>query len=199
MTPKIARTLCTPRVLHSPGSSSCSLRHTDRFRTPPPPPPPFFFFFFSLLFFFNLFLRWQFKPKGGITKFCLEVTARGGDWGFSSSPAVVPEVQSVTDTHSEHRFPAPSSKLCQIWLRHWRGNALYLCAAVSTDAVSALRKVWVLNMTVEAASVALKHPHKHELRHKASTSGNFEKEKKSSVSIQTIVVLFCWCKLSVGG
>ena len=31
--------------------------------------------------------------------------------------------------HSEHRFPAPSSKLCQIWLRHWRGT-LYLCAAV---------------------------------------------------------------------
>ena len=32
-------------------------------------------------------------------------------------------------TRSEHRFPAPSSKLCQIWLRHWRG-ALYLRAAV---------------------------------------------------------------------
>ena len=31
--------------------------------------------------------------------------------------------------HSEHRFPAPSSKLCQIWLPHWRGS-LYLRAAV---------------------------------------------------------------------
>ena len=31
--------------------------------------------------------------------------------------------------HSEHHFPAPSSKLCQIWLRHWRGT-LYLRAAV---------------------------------------------------------------------
>ena len=31
--------------------------------------------------------------------------------------------------HSEHRFPAPSSKLCQIWLRHRRGT-LYLRAAV---------------------------------------------------------------------
>ena len=31
--------------------------------------------------------------------------------------------------HSEHRFPAPSSKLCQIWLRHWRGT-LYLRVAV---------------------------------------------------------------------
>ena len=34
-----------------------------------------------------------------------------------------------TRAHSEHRFPAPSSKLCQIWLRHWRGT-LYLRAAV---------------------------------------------------------------------
>ena len=32
-------------------------------------------------------------------------------------------------THSKHRFLAPSSKLCQIWLRHWRGT-LYLRAAV---------------------------------------------------------------------
>ena len=24
--------------------------------------------------------------------------------------------------HSEHRFPVPSSKLCQNWLRHWRGT-----------------------------------------------------------------------------
>ena len=31
--------------------------------------------------------------------------------------------------HSGHRFPAPSSKLCQIWLRHWRVT-LYLRAAV---------------------------------------------------------------------
>ena len=31
--------------------------------------------------------------------------------------------------HSEHRFPAPSSELCQNWLRQWRGT-LYLRAAV---------------------------------------------------------------------
>ena len=31
--------------------------------------------------------------------------------------------------HSEHRFPAPSSTLCLIWLRHWRGT-LYLRADV---------------------------------------------------------------------
>ena len=32
-------------------------------------------------------------------------------------------------SHSEHRFSATSSKLCQNWLRHWRGT-LYLRAAV---------------------------------------------------------------------
>ena len=39
--------------------------------------------------------------------------------------------QTNTDVHahSEHRFPAPSSELCQNWLRHWRGT-LYLRAAV---------------------------------------------------------------------
>ena len=31
--------------------------------------------------------------------------------------------------HSEHRFPAPFAKLCQNWLRHWRGT-LHLRSAV---------------------------------------------------------------------
>ena len=39
-----------------------------------------------------------------------------------------------TAPHSEHRFPAPSSKLCQIWLHHWKGT-LYLHAAVQ-------RRIW---------------------------------------------------------
>ena len=35
-------------------------------------------------------------------------------------------------SHSEHRFPAPSSKLCQIWLRHRRGTlCLTLRASLS--------------------------------------------------------------------
>ena len=38
-------------------------------------------------------------------------------------------VVSWGQVHSEHRFPAPSSKLCQKWLLHWRGT-LYLRAAV---------------------------------------------------------------------
>ena len=35
----------------------------------------------------------------------------------------------IDRSHSKHCFPAPSSKLCQIWLHHWRGT-LYLRAAV---------------------------------------------------------------------
>ena len=38
-------------------------------------------------------------------------------------------VNQCLEFDSEHRVPAPSSKLCQIWLRHWRGT-LYLHAAV---------------------------------------------------------------------
>ena len=40
----------------------------------------------------------------------------------------VPE-SICSSAHSEHRFPAPFSKLCQSWLRHWRGT-LYLRSAV---------------------------------------------------------------------
>ena len=67
---------------------------------------------------------------------------------------------SVTESypHSEHRFPAPSSRLCQIWLRHWRGT-LYLRAAVHRRG---------------------QHARKHE--------AHAPRVKKSSVSIQTILV-----------
>jgi len=36
---------------------------------------------------------------------------------------------ATASSHSEHRFLAPSSKLCQIYLRHWR-DTLYFRAAV---------------------------------------------------------------------
>ena len=51
----------------------------------------------------------------------------------------------MSDAHPEHHFleRLPPLKLCQNWLRHWRGTLLYFRAA-SSDAVSALRKVWVL-------------------------------------------------------
>ena len=50
--------------------------------------------------------------------------------------------------HYEHRLPAPSSKLYQIWLRHWRGT-LYLCAAVQRCGQHP-PKGSDTNMTVEA-------------------------------------------------
>ena len=59
--------------------------------------------------------------------------------------------------HSEHRFPAPSSKLCQIWWRHWRGT-LYLHAAVYRH--STLQKVRVLRRLWKQPS-AKAHTHKH--------------------------------------
>ena len=84
-------------------------------------------------------------------------------------------------THSKHRFPAPSSKLCQIWLRHWRGT-LYLRAAVHRRG-QRLPKGLGTNMTVEAINLAPKHARKQEA-HPPRV------KKKSSVSIQTILVLF---------
>ena len=50
--------------------------------------------------------------------------------------------------HSGHRFPAPSSKLCQNWLRHWRGT-LYLHAAVHQCGQRPV-KILGTNKTVEA-------------------------------------------------
>ena len=50
--------------------------------------------------------------------------------------------------HSEHRFPAPSSKLGQIELHHWRGT-LYLHAAVQRHG-QCPPKGSGTNMTVEA-------------------------------------------------
>ena len=51
-------------------------------------------------------------------------------------------------THSDHRFPAPSSKLCQIWLRHWRGT-LYLRAVVQRRGQRPPKGSGT-NMTIEA-------------------------------------------------
>ena len=73
--------------------------------------------------------------------------------------------RSAGVSHSEYHFPAPSSKLCQNWLCHWRHTpsitfqhlppdsarivyategALFISAQLSTDAVSTLWNVWVL-------------------------------------------------------
>ena len=59
---------------------------------------------------------------------------------FNKSPAA---------SHSEHRFLAPSSKLFQIWLHHWKGT-LYLRAAVHRRGRHPPKGLGT-NMTVEAA------------------------------------------------
>ena len=69
------------------------------------------------------------------------------------------EYKQVWAPHSQHHFPAPSSKLCQIWLRHWRGT-LYLRAAVHRRG-QRLPKDFGTNVTVEA-NLAPKHARKHE-------------------------------------
>ena len=88
---------------------------------------------------------------------------------------------TIIYAHSEHRFPAPSSKLCQIWLRLWRGT-LYLRAAVHRRGQ---RPPKGLGTNDCESSLGPKHPRKHETH-----LPRVKKRKKSSVSIETIVVLF---------
>ena len=65
--------------------------------------------------------------------------------------------RSVVDTYSEHRFPAPSSAR----FSYATEGALFISAQLSTDAVSALRKVsGTTNMT--RSNLAPKHACKHE-------------------------------------
>ena len=47
-----------------------------------------------------------------------EFVTVGAAWLFLSSAVAAGRVHA----HSEHRFPASSSKRCQNWLRHWRGT-----------------------------------------------------------------------------
>ena len=60
-------------------------------------------------------------------------------------------------SRSERRFPAPSSKFCQIWLRHWRGT-LYLRSCPPTRSASSER----FGYYDCGSSLAPKHPRKHE-------------------------------------
>ena len=63
----------------------------------------------------KLLVSWQFSGTYGITKY-------GSGWRKDV-------VTQCLEFDSEHLFPAPSSKPCQIWLRHWRGT-LYLRTAI---------------------------------------------------------------------
>ena len=49
----------------------------------------------------------------------------------------------ASNPHSEHCFPARSSKLCQNWLHPWRGT-LYLCAAVHRHSQCPLKGLGII-------------------------------------------------------
>ena len=74
------------------------------------------------------------------------------------------------EPHSEHRFQAPSSKLCQIWLRH-RGGTLYLRAAVQRRGLGPPKGLGT-DKTLEAA----KRPRTHV--NMACIHPGLKKEKK---------------------
>ena len=67
----------------------------------------------------------------------------------SMGPLLRGQHHRTMDPHSEHRFPAPSSKLCQIYLRHCRGT-LYLRAVVQRRGQRPPKGSGT-NMTVEAS------------------------------------------------
>ena len=63
-------------------------------------------------------LRGQCGPHTPNTAFRhLPEVCRKPLFGVCADPSVLP-FSTVPHAHSEHRFPAPSSKFCQIWLRH---------------------------------------------------------------------------------
>ena len=85
--------------------------------------------------------------------------------------------------HSEHRFPARSFKLCQIWLRHpLKGHSLSPRSCPATRSAPSERYGYYDCRS----NLTSKHARKHET-HPPRVK---RKEKKSSVSIQTILVLF---------
>ena len=82
--------------------------------------------------------------------------------------------------HSKYRFLAPSSKLCQNWLHHWRGT-LYLHAAVLWCCRWAVKGLGT-DKTVEATELPSMHINMRCVQPWV--------EKKSFVLIPTILVLF---------
>ena len=68
--------------------------------------------------------------------------------------------------------------------------ALFISAQLSTDAVSALRKVWVLTIRLEATKRGSTHVNMRRVR---------PEYKMSSVSFQTISVFICAGVSNVGG
>ena len=59
---------------------------------------------------------WRARPQARVSGWVWGCGGGGG--GKTWVPITGKEDRTRDATHSEHRFPAPSSKLCQIWLRH---------------------------------------------------------------------------------
>ena len=89
-------------------------------------------------------------------------------------------------THSEHRFPAPSSKLCQIWLRHWRGT-LFLRAAVHRRG----QRPPIGLGTDCGSNLAPKHARKHEAH-----PSRVKKKEKKEFHLESNDFGFIWASVS---
>ena len=63
-------------------------------------------------------------------------------WSLPSQPPFLQTQGFLCPPYSELRFPVPSCKLARF--SYATEGALFISAQLSTDAVSALRKVWVL-------------------------------------------------------
>ena len=64
-------------------------------------------------------------------------------WSLPSQPPFLPTQGFLCPPYSELRFPVPSCKLARFSYAA-EGALIFISAQLSTDAVSALRKVWVL-------------------------------------------------------
>ena len=87
---------------------------------------------------------------GGVVMGKREGVGRGGGGGSGGGVVKYSDLNpsSCSEAHSENRFPAVSSRLCQIYLRRWRGT-LYLRAAVHRRGQRPPKGSGT-NMTVEA-------------------------------------------------
>ena len=116
---------------HDEGKGPASTRRQRRWirslwLTPPPPPPPPPQFPGTA----NPTLCSHSPPHPPLHRPCKNATNVWLSLGEEDkTPYIYTDLWTRPHTYSEHRFPAPSSKLCQIWLRHWRGT-FYLRAAV---------------------------------------------------------------------
>ena len=99
-------------------------------------------------------------------------------------------VESSARAHSEHRFPTPCPNSARIGYATEGGGTL--SAQLSTEAVSAIQKVWVLIRLWKQHNVQLsKHAIKHEARPpQVKQQKRKTRRRRKVVLIQTSLVLF---------